>query len=172
VLVEKIDIPFIYAKGDLAAASEKLKQLSDPPATPDDVFTLELEQGKLPAVPETVHPYIKPYWLLCRSLAANKQGNAEEAKASRTAALEMMKDGDGTVQAVAKILANPTEAKFEDANDLIFNESQKAIFLVALASEAPQIRAQCLELAEKLNSELEFPHHLLKAIITDLRTKQ
>ena len=172
MLAEQFEVQYLYAKGDFAAAQEKLDQLKDPAGTAETAFMIALEAGKLPEVPAKAHVFRKPYWHLCRALAASKQGNAEQAAASKAAAIELLKKGDEAQASIAKLLENPTEAKFEDANDWLISEPDKATFLVALAVDAPEIRDPCLDLAEKLNYDLAFPYHLLKAVIADLRAKK
>lgn len=171
IMAERLDLPYLYVKGDWAGMEQKLTQLNDPVANAETSFVAGVEAGKLPAVPGSTYAFRKPYWMLCRYLAATRQGNAEQAAASKQEALAVLKAGDSGDIAVAKLLENPAEVKFEDARDLTFSSSLKAVFLVVLANDAPQIREQCLDLAEKLNTEMEFPYHLLKSTIAGLRMK-
>lgn len=172
LLTRSIEIPYLYAKGDFIQLGQKMSQLNDPAQVAETSFALGLETGKLPEVPDSVFAFQKSYWHLLRSLAAKKQGQAEQAALSRKMALEHFKKCGLEQTIVAEILAKPTEVTFEEVQDLLITTTEKAIFLIALAEDAPLIREPCLDLAEKLNVELEFPHHLLKGLIADQRARK
>ncbi|MDB5336135.1 MAG: cellulose synthase subunit BcsC [Planctomycetaceae bacterium] len=167
IISRSLELPYLYAKGDFDNLATRAQQVG--PEGAEYAFYAALECGQLVDVPTTQVPIFLPYWHLCRAIVARRLNAAAQAAASKAAALTLMEGKAGDEAVAAELLRQGPNAKWEDIEDLLMQPRLKVVLLVALAHEAPQMKNQCLDLAEKLNHELSFPHHLIRKEIAELR---
>jgi tetratricopeptide (TPR) repeat protein len=156
-------------KGDFAKLQIALGNSIDPNAKPFE-FAAKLELGQLAEAPETL-ANDGGYWTLCRELVARRLADEAQVTASRETALMMLDKANDSDWAVADVLRRSKAATWDEIADLSCDANHKAVVLVVLAHERPDLKAQLLDLAEKLNFDLEFPHYLIKREIEELRQK-
>lgn len=167
MVVRSLELPYLYAKGDFDNLAARAQQAG--PESSEYAFCAALERGQLADVPQAKIPMFLPYWHLCRAIVARASGDAAQAAASKAAALALLEVKGGDEAVAAELLRQGPNAKWEDIEDLLMQPRVKAILLVVLAQEVPQMKTQCLDLAEKLNHSRGFPLHLLRKQIVQLR---
>ncbi len=167
IIARSLELPYLYAKGDFENLAIRAQQVG--PEGVENTFYAALERGQLVDVPVTQVPVFLPYWNLCRAIVANRLNDAPQAAASKAACLKLLEGKAGDDAVAAELLRQGPNAKWEDVEDLLMQPRLKAILLVTLAREAPQMKNECLDLAEKLNFSLSFPHHLIRKEIAELR---
>jgi tetratricopeptide (TPR) repeat protein len=167
IIVRSLELPYLYARGDFEALAGRAAQAG--PDGKEFEFFAALERGKLQDVPESSLPMYQPYWHLCRAIVARELGDAVQAKASIDAARTMLEGRGGEEAVAAELLSQGANAKWDDIYDLSMQPKQKAILLLTLAQESPQLKTQCVDLAEKLNYSLSFPYYLLQKEIARMR---
>lgn len=134
--------------------------------SPQFAFIARLQLNQLPDPPPGIQ---QAYWHLCREIVARRQGNELAVQASREAALAMFDQQTEDDWALADVLRRSKEITWEDVQDLVSDPTTKAVVLVTLAREREDLRDRLLDLAAKLNFDLEFPHFLLNKEIEELR---
>ena len=132
-------------------------------------FAAALERGQLMDVPPTAQPTVIPYWHLCRALVAQQTGDAAQAAASKAAGIKILESQGFDDGAAGQLLRQGANAKWGDVEDLLLLPQLKAVLLLVLSQDAPHIKTACLDLAEKLNHSLKFPHHLVRRNTARLR---
>ena len=137
--------PLDYARPYAFFAKLELNQLADPPGTP------------------------AAYWHLCREIVAHRLGDEKAAQASREAAIAALEQQSEDDWPIADLLRRSNDITWEEVEDIVSDPVSKAVVLVTLARDQKQIRSQLLELATKLNFDLEFPHYLLNREIEKLQ---
>ena len=168
MLAQPLKRVFAAMKGDFNELKELIANGDD--ATSRHFSRLvQLESSELFDIDAAGQDPPSPYVLLCRELVARKLNDAEQIAASRTAALEGLDNGSYEEWAAADVLRRFDTVPWEELEDLYGDPGHKAVLLVAIAHERPDIRTQLLDLAEKLNFELQFPHYLLQRTIQSLR---
>jgi len=157
-------------KGDFAALEKQVANFPEPAAL-RFAFFAKLEQDRLADVPTNVTASNSGYWHLCRELIARRAADADQTAAARKSALDQLDRGVSLDWNVADVLRKSDTITWDEVEGLSPSPSDKAITLVVLAHERTDLRSRLLDLAEKLNFDLEFPHYLLKREIEDLRNK-
>ena len=167
-LLESLKLTLASIKGDFAQLERDAANSVDPGARAL-VFAAKLETKQLADLPAELRSAETGYWYLCRELVAKKLGDAGQVTNSRNQALAMLDEASDNDWAAADILRKAKTATWEEIADLSCDPSHKAVVLVMLAHERADLRPQLLDLADKLNFDLEFPHYLLQREIAELR---
>jgi len=171
-LLEPLSLMLISIEGDFELLEQEAAKSTDPGAR---IYTwiAGLESNRLVDLSsgEAEMPDL-PYFYLCRELVARNQNNGEAAGQSRDAALTLLDRGNEDDWAVADVLRQAESLDWDNIADVHCDPAHKAVVLVVLAQERAELRNQMLELAEKLNFDLEFPHFLLDQMIAELRIHQ
>ncbi|MDB5389491.1 MAG: cellulose synthase subunit BcsC, partial [Planctomycetaceae bacterium] len=167
IVARELELPYLYAKGDFETLVLKAKQAG--PEAKEFEFMAAMERGQLMDVPQTTDARSLSFWHLCRAIVARRAGDAAQSMASKAAALAILDGKGGEEEVAAKLLRQGDKALWEDMEDLLMQPRFKTVLLVVLAQEAPQLKGQCLDLAEKLNHSLNFPYHMIQREIAQLR---
>ncbi len=167
-LMEPLKLTLAAIKGDFAQLDRDTANSIDPNAR-TLAFVAKLESNQLADLPTDLKSADTGYWYLCRELVAKRLKDAEQMLASRNQALAMLDEASDNDWAAADVLRKATAATWEEIADLSCDPEHKAVVLVMLAHDRPDLKPQLLELAEKLNFDLEFPHYLLKREIAELQ---
>lgn len=166
-LIRPLRLTFSAIKGDFEQIDREVGSLPDPEVRLPAIQA-KLQLGQLPELPD-VQPMEGAYLALCRELVARSLSNAEQTAASRESALALLDQSSDDDWAAADVLREVATVKWDDVEDLTCEPIHKAVLLVVIAGERPDLKSRALDLAEKLNFDLEFPHFLLKSQIADLR---
>ena len=167
-LMQPISLNLAAMKGDFRTV-ETLAASADEAIGQQFLFFAKLQSDELLPVPEGGVPAEIAYWHLCRSLVATRLGDAAQAAASRDVGLQQLERGFDSEMAAADCLKNVATLTYDDVADLGCEPRHKAVVLVAIARERADLAPQLLDLAEKLNFDLEFPHYLLEREIAERR---
>jgi hypothetical protein len=168
--VDQLARDFMAMKGQFENLADQVAN-SSVPADARLHFFAKLETNQLAEVPTTIPPEEAKYWELCRSLVAHRLGDEAVATTARDAALALLDRGNDDDWAVADVLRQGAAAQWEDVEDLAVVPQFKVILLVTLARETAELRTRALDLADKLNFDLEFPHYLIAREIAALKAK-
>lgn len=169
-LVQPLRLKLTSIKNEFPSLEQATANSQDPIARKYS-FYAKLESNQLADVPTETVPSDGAYLNLCRELVATRLGDAEQAKISRTTALSLLDQGFDNDWAAADVLRQSADVSWEEVADLGCEPANKAVVLVVMARERADLRPKLLDLAEKLNFDLEFPHFLLAKEIADLRQK-
>ena len=83
--------------------------------------------------------------------------------------MTLLEQGSDDDWAAAEVLRKPESVPWEDLEDLASEPEDKSLILVLVARDRPDLRDRLLDLAERLNFDLEFPHFLVAKEIEELR---
>jgi tetratricopeptide (TPR) repeat protein len=102
-------------------------------------------------------------------LAARLKGNHAVAERHLASAIQLLAKEDRDARVFATALEGDAAACETALDRAILPHEQKAIYLAALATVAGDARQRCLAMAEQLNTDLRFPHLLIKQTIESLK---
>lgn len=101
------------------------------------------------------------------AVAWRHKGDNEKASTWLAQARKSMSGSNLEGRAVSALLDQEADADCELAEDLVLAPGEKSLVLIALVQNGAD--AKMLDLAEKLNFDIGFPHFLLRDVITQLK---
>lgn len=101
------------------------------------------------------------------AVAWRHKGDNEKASTWLAQAKKSMSGSSPEGKSVSALLDQGTSADCELAEDLVFAPWEKSLVLIALVQNGADTKM--LDLAEKLNFDIGFPHFLLRDVINQLR---
>ena len=158
-------VPYLILLGQYDKAAEMAETLPADGLSGSTRFEAFVLNGRLEeAAKQDVKALGGGYYDLCLSLAYQQKGDAKNAETWKRRGIEQLNKLGESEQFLAGLLQKaatdfPTD---EELADIITEPRWKAVALCLLAQKAPADRKQkVLELAKKLNFEMEFPHQLI-----------
>ncbi len=170
-LAQQSQLYLNYLEGRFAEMLAVAQKLPDPELATSSQFQAQIELGQLDKLPATNvtgrHGSYETDLVL--HLAWSRQGNAAEASAALDRAIASLAAGRKEERRVAELLKLGADVPAGAAENLVVESSSKAVVLTTLALVCREQKSTLLDLAEKLNYRLAFPHHYLQRTIAELR---
>lgn len=162
-----------YLRGDFAAWLESANKLGSPDVVPLYAFMAAIEMGNPQQATDILEEHAldpSPDWALALSFAWRQKGDPAAADKWAALAIDKLQQGGPTSAYAASLLSRSEEepVTLNEALNIDLTPEEKVLIVLALAENAND-REAMLDLAEKLNFHLDFPHHFVRRTIEAMR---
>jgi tetratricopeptide (TPR) repeat protein len=160
-----------YFQGDLAGLEKTTAAISDESDRQFWQDVLRLEQGQAAQVQEfsTWGGDDAGFLDLCRYLDSAAAGKPDEASTALAKAVTAFQGASPNKRIIAELLQQPALADDDPSRLELTDPSQKSLVLTTLAVHHAVQRPKLLDLAQRLNYRLTFPHGLVNRHIAQVR---
>lgn len=164
-----IDADAAYVQGDYEGYASLLAQAS----AYEHRIAAEVTRGNLDAAEQIASdPSVGADQHLQIYLAAWLAGDAEMTQRQRDAAIEKYAQGNREERLVAEALRGGGDGGRCGVHELILDPREKVLCMTAVGVANESCRADCLPLAEKLNTDLRYPHELIAQALAAARERE